>query len=113
MSLAVLASRALCGMHAPEVFVEVHLAQGLPSFTIVGLPDAGVRESRERVRSAILSSGYTFPAGRLTANLAPATFPKSPAGSICRLRWACCWLRDNWFCRQNGSADTARHCLCG
>lgn len=76
MSLAVLASRALCGMHAPEVFVEVHLAQGLPSFTIVGLPDAGVRESRERVRSAILSSGYTFPAGRLTANLAPADIPK-------------------------------------
>lgn len=76
MSLAVLASRALCGMHAPEVFVEVHLAQGLPSFTIVGLPDAGVRESRERVRSAILSSGYSFPAGRLTANLAPADIPK-------------------------------------
>ncbi len=76
MSLAVLASRALCGMYAPEVFVEVHLAQGLPSFTIVGLPDAGVRESRERVRSAILSSGYTFPAGRLTANLAPADIPK-------------------------------------
>ena len=76
MSLAVLASRALCGMHAPEVLVEVHLAQGLPSFTIVGLPDAGVRESRERVRSAILSSGYTFPAGRLTANLAPADIPK-------------------------------------
>ncbi len=76
MSLAVLASRALCGMHAPEVWVEVHLAQGLPSFTIVGLPDTGVRESRERVRSAILSSGYTFPAGRLTANLAPADIPK-------------------------------------
>ncbi len=76
MSLAVLASRALCGMHAPEVFVEVHLAQGLPSFTLVGLPDAGVRESRERVRSAILSSGYSFPAGRLTANLAPADIPK-------------------------------------
>lgn len=76
MSLAVLASRALCGMHAPKVWVEVHLAQGLPSFTIVGLPDAGVRESRERVRSAILSSGYTFPAGRLTANLAPADIPK-------------------------------------
>ncbi|HLU01832.1 MAG TPA: YifB family Mg chelatase-like AAA ATPase [Advenella sp.] len=76
MSLAVLASRALCGMRAPKVFVEVHLAPGLPSFTIVGLPDAGVRESRERVRSAILSSGYTFPAGRLTANLAPADIPK-------------------------------------
>ena len=76
MTLAVLASRALCGMRAPEVFVEVHLAQGLPSFTIVGLPDTGVRESRERVRSAILSSGYSFPAGRLTANLAPADIPK-------------------------------------
>lgn len=76
MTLAVLASRALCGMRAPEVFVEVHLAQGLPAFTIVGLPDTGVRESRERVRSAILSSGYSFPAGRLTANLAPADIPK-------------------------------------
>lgn len=76
MSLAVLASRALHGMHAPEVLVEVHLAPGLPSFTIVGLPDTGVRESRERVRSAILSSGYTFPAGRLTANLAPADIQK-------------------------------------
>lgn len=76
MTLAVLASRALCGMHAPEVLVEVHLAPGLPSFTIVGLPDTGVRESRERVRSAILSSGYTFPAGRLTANLAPADIQK-------------------------------------
>lgn len=76
MTLAVVSSRALCGLHAPEVLVEVHLAPGLPAFTIVGMPDTGVRESRERVRSAIQNSGYSFPCGRLTANLAPADIPK-------------------------------------
>lgn len=76
MSLAVLASRALCGLQALPVLVEVHVGTGLPSFTVVGLPDAGVRESRERVRSAIINSGYNFPAGRITANLAPADLPK-------------------------------------
>lgn len=76
MSLAVLASRALCGLQALPVRVEVHMAPGLPAFHVVGLPDAGVRESRERVRSAILSSGFDFPAGRLTVNLAPADLPK-------------------------------------
>ncbi|NYT57874.1 YifB family Mg chelatase-like AAA ATPase [Alcaligenaceae bacterium] len=76
MSLAVLASRALCGLQALPVRVEVHMAPGLPAFHVVGLPDAGVRESRERVRSAILSSGFEFPAGRLTVNLAPADLPK-------------------------------------
>lgn len=76
MSLAVLASRALCGLQALPVLVEVHVGTGLPSFTVVGLPDAGVRESRERVRSAIINSGYDFPAGRITANLAPADLPK-------------------------------------
>lgn len=76
MSLAVLASRALCGLAALPVRVEVHVGTGLPAFRIVGLPDAGVRESRERVRSAIISSGFEFPAGRITANLAPADLPK-------------------------------------
>src|SRR5690606_37705126 len=76
MSLAVLASRALCGLQALPVRVEVHMAPGLPAFHVVGLPDAGVRESRERVRSAILSSGFEFSAGRLTVNLAPADLPK-------------------------------------
>ena len=76
MSLAVLSSQALCGMQALPVRVEVHVGQGLPAFHLVGLPDAGVRESRERVRSAIISSGFEFPAGRITANLAPADLPK-------------------------------------
>ncbi|SHG67091.1 YifB family Mg chelatase-like AAA ATPase [Pollutimonas bauzanensis] len=76
MSLAVLASRALCGLDGLPVRVEVHVGPGLPAFHVVGLPDAGVRESRERVRSAIISSGYEFPAGRITANLAPADLPK-------------------------------------
>lgn len=76
MSLAVLGSRALSGMDAPPVRVEVHLAAGLPSFQIVGLPDAEVRESRERVRAALQSSGFEFPSGRLTANLSPADLPK-------------------------------------
>lgn len=76
MSLAVLASQALCGLQGFAVRVEVHVGPGLPAFSLVGLPDAGVRESRERVRSAILSSGYEFPAGRITVNLAPADLPK-------------------------------------
>jgi len=76
MSLAVVASRALCGLQAFPVRVEVHVGPGLPAFHLVGLPDTGVRESRERVRSAILSSGLEFPAGRITVNLAPADLPK-------------------------------------
>ncbi|NYT44838.1 YifB family Mg chelatase-like AAA ATPase [Alcaligenaceae bacterium] len=76
MSLAVLASRALCGLQAFAVRVEVHVGPGLPAFHVVGLPDTGVRESRERVRSAIISSGFDFPAGRITVNLAPADLPK-------------------------------------
>jgi magnesium chelatase family protein len=76
MSLAVLKSRALAGMQAPEVAVEVHVANGLPAFSLVGLPDAEVREARDRVRAAILSSGFEFPARRITVNLAPADLPK-------------------------------------
>ena len=76
MSLARLQSRAGNGLDAPPVSVEVHLAGGLPSFTIVGLPEAAVRESRERVRSALINSGFDFPARRITVNLAPADLPK-------------------------------------
>lgn len=76
MSLAVLHSRALTGIEAPPVRVETHLANGLPVFTIVGLADTGVRESRERVRAAILNSGFEFPNRRITVNLAPADLPK-------------------------------------
>ena len=76
MSLAVLHSRALTGIEAPPVRVETHLANGLPVFTIVGMADTGVRESRERVRAAILNSGFEFPNRRITVNLAPADLPK-------------------------------------
>ncbi|AKJ31734.1 YifB family Mg chelatase-like AAA ATPase [Caldimonas brevitalea] len=77
MSLAVIRSRALAGLQAPEVTVEVHLANGLPSFTLVGLADTEVKEARERVRAALLNSGLTFPHNkRITVNLAPADLPK-------------------------------------
>lgn len=76
MSIAKLNSRALTGMAAPQVIVEVHVASGLPSFSIVGLPDTEIKESRDRVRSAIQNSGFDFPARRITVNLAPADLPK-------------------------------------
>jgi magnesium chelatase family protein len=76
MSLAVLHSRALAGLDAPPVAVEVDLANGLPAFTIVGLPETEVKESRERVRAAILNCRFEFPARRITVNLAPAELPK-------------------------------------
>ncbi|WP_428421409.1 YifB family Mg chelatase-like AAA ATPase [Methylibium sp.] len=77
MSLAVVHSRALNGLEAPEVTVEVHLANGLPSFTLVGLADTEVKEARERVRAALLNSGLEFPINkRITVNLAPADLPK-------------------------------------
>jgi len=69
-------SRAPLGLTAPEVMVEVHLGAGLPAFAMVGLPEAVVRESKERVRSALLTSGFNFPAGRITVNLSPADLPK-------------------------------------
>lgn len=76
MSLAVVYSRAQLGVQAPLVSVEVHLANGLPALSIVGLPETAVRESRERVRSALINSGFEFPARRITVNLAPADLPK-------------------------------------
>ena len=76
MTLAVVRSRGLAGMSAPEVTVEVHLANGLPAFTLVGLPDTEVREARERVRAALQNSRFDFPMRRITVNLAPADLPK-------------------------------------
>ena len=77
MSLALVQSRALLGLDAAAVTVEVHLANGLPSFTLVGLADVEVKEARERVRSAIQNSGLEFPGNkRITVNLAPADLPK-------------------------------------
>ena len=76
MALAVAHSRGLDGMQAPPVLVEAHIASGLPSFTLVGLPDTEVKEARDRVRAAIVNSGFEFPAKRITVNLAPADLPK-------------------------------------
>ncbi len=76
MTLAVVYSRANVGLHAPQVIVETHISGGLPHFTIVGLPEAAVKESKDRVRSAFMQSGYEFPKRRITVNLAPADLPK-------------------------------------
>ena len=76
MSLAVAYSRALLGIDAPLVTVEVHVANGLPAFSIVGLPETAVKESRDRVRGALLNSRFDFPNRRITVNLAPADLPK-------------------------------------
>jgi magnesium chelatase family protein len=77
MALAIVYSRATLGIDAPLVTVEVHLSGGLPNFTIVGLPETAVKESRERVRSAILNAQLEFPQQRITINLAPAELPKT------------------------------------
>ena len=74
--LAIVHSRACIGVSAPEVTIEVHLSGGLPALSIVGLPETGVRESKDRVRSALLNAGFEFPARRITINMAPADLPK-------------------------------------
>ncbi|UXL38713.1 YifB family Mg chelatase-like AAA ATPase [Pseudomonas fragi] len=76
MALAIVYSRAQVGVEAPVVTVEAHLANGLPALTLVGLPETAVKESKERVRSAILNCALDFPARRITLNLAPADLPK-------------------------------------
>ena len=76
MAVAQVLSRAQLGLDSPLVQIEAHLGSGLPGFSIVGLPAPVVRESRERVRSAILNSGYDFPSGRITVNLAPVELAK-------------------------------------
>ncbi|HXV06703.1 MAG TPA: magnesium chelatase domain-containing protein, partial [Burkholderiales bacterium] len=76
MSLAVLHTRAISGMDAPLVTVEVHLGGGLPNFTIVGLAETEVKEARDRVRAALQNARFEFPARRITVNLAPADLPK-------------------------------------
>src|SRR5690606_18544828 len=77
MALARVYSRAALGMEAPLVTVEVHLSNGLPGFTLVGLPETAVKESRARVRSAILNANLEIPQRRITINLAPAELPKA------------------------------------
>ncbi len=80
MSLAISKTRSAIGIHAQSVSVEVHLSNGLPGFTIVGLPETAIKESRERVRSAILNSQFEFPYRKITVNLAPADLPKTGSG---------------------------------
>jgi magnesium chelatase family protein len=76
MSLAIVYSRTNNGLGAPLVSVEVHLANGLPGLSLVGLPETAVKESRDRVRAALSNSGFNFPLRRITVNLAPADIPK-------------------------------------
>src|SRR3546814_12639125 len=76
MSLALVHGRARAGVHAPEVRIEVYLAGGLPRMNMVGLPEAAVRESRDRVRAAIRCAQFEFPQRAITINLAPADLPK-------------------------------------
>jgi magnesium chelatase family protein len=79
MALATVASRALAGIDAPAVTVEVHLGPGLPAFHIVGMPDAEVREAKDRVRAALNHAQFDFPSRRITVNLSPADLPKDSA----------------------------------
>jgi len=82
MTLAVLYSRASVGIQAPLVTVETHISGGLPGFTIVGLPETAVKESKDRVRSALLNSKFEFPTSRITVNLAPADRTFLTAGGV-------------------------------
>ena len=76
MSLAQVFTRACVGVEAPEVIVEIHLGGGLPAMSIVGLAETAVRESRDRVKAALLNAGFEFPQRRITISLAPADLPK-------------------------------------
>lgn len=108
MSVSHLVSRAGVGVNAPEVLVETHLSPGLPGVNIVGLPEAAVRESRDRVRSAIANSGFEFPQRRITINLAPADLPKH--GSRFDLPIALGILDAS---KQLGTIDASRLEFCG
>jgi magnesium chelatase family protein len=80
MNLAIIKTRSAVGINAQQVSVEVHLSNGLPAFNIVGLPETAIKESKDRVRSAILTSRYEFPCKKITVNLAPADIPKLGSG---------------------------------
>lgn len=96
MSLATVLSRAQNGLAADLVTVEVHLAPGLPGLSIVGLPEAAVRESRDRVKAAIATCGYKFPNRRITVNLAPADLPKDVRYRIKREWQTILWNSNNY-----------------
>ena len=85
--LAKIYSAAVYGVDAYEVEIEVNASGGHPVIVVVGLPDAAVKESRDRVTTAVSNSGYFWPRGRTTINLAPADIRKKAQASICPLRW--------------------------
>jgi hypothetical protein len=115
MSLAILYSRAGVGMDAPLVTVEVHLANGLPCMSIVGLPETAVKESKDRVRGAIINSQFEFPMRRITITWHPLIFPRKAAAltwpshsaSLPRQNrsltasWRTTSLPPNWHCQVN------------
>lgn len=76
MTLFTIHTRACIGVYAPKIDVEVHISNGMPSFTLVGLPEATVKEAKDRVRSALINSGFSFPSKKITVNLSPADLPK-------------------------------------
>ena len=80
MGLSLVHSRGCAGVEAPQITVEVHLSGGLPSMHLVGLPETAVRESKDRVRSALINSGFKWPQSRITISLAPAELPKDGGG---------------------------------
>src|SRR5213593_1341098 len=106
--LASVATFALAGVNAVEVAVEADIHPGLPAFTIVGLPDAAVQESRERVRAAIVNCGFEFPLRRITVNLAPADLRK--AGPAFDLALAAALLAASG---QLPGEELARHAIAG
>ena len=89
MAIATVLSREQRGVDAPQVRVEVDIGSGLPTFNIVGLPEAVVKESKDRVRAAITNSDFQFPAGRIIVNLAPADLPKEGGRFDLPIRSAC------------------------
>ncbi len=94
MSLSIVHTRAALGVNAPPITVEVHISKGLPGLTKVGLPETTVKEARDRVRSAIINSGYEYPAKKITINLAPADLPKEGDDMI-YLSPLRCWRPQN------------------
>jgi magnesium chelatase family protein len=94
MSLAVVHSRAQVGLEAPPVAVEVHLANGLPALNIVGLPEAEVKEAKDRVRAAILNAQFEFRRGASPSTSRPPTCPRKARASTCRSRSGCWSPRD-------------------
>lgn len=104
MTLALVHTRARAGVRAPAVDTEVFLAGGLPRMSLVGLPEAAVREAKDRVRAAILCAQYDFPARVITVNLSPADLPKD-GGHGLHERYGRRWITSNSMARRRGHAE--------